>query len=55
MRAFQSSCWAVCVVAAACCGCSVVVDPESLLIRCEVQSGHADPCAEVGLICASGT
>jgi hypothetical protein len=55
VRAFQSSCWAVCVVAAACCGCSVVVDPESLLIRCEVQSGHADPCADLGLICASGT
>ena len=40
---------------AACCGCSLVVDPESLLIRCDVQSGHADPCAELGLICASGT
>jgi hypothetical protein len=55
VRTFRSSCWALCLVAAACCGCSVVVDPETLLIRCEVQDGHADPCTDLGMICASGT
>lgn len=41
--------------AAAASGCSAVVDPESLLIRCEARSGAADPCAELGLTCAGGT
>jgi hypothetical protein len=36
-------------------GCSAVVDPENLLVRCEARSGEADPCAELGLRCASGT
>jgi hypothetical protein len=36
-------------------GCSAVVDPEVLLIRCEARSGAADPCAERGLTCEGGT
>ncbi len=36
-------------------GCTVLVDPESQLVRCEARSGASDPCAELGLTCASGT
>jgi hypothetical protein len=35
-------------------GCSAVVDPETLLIRCE-RTGDVDPCAERGLTCSGGT
>ena len=48
----------LCLLAAlvlACAGCSLVVDPESLLIRCSMQDGEPDPCADIGLVCASGT
>jgi hypothetical protein len=31
-----------------------VVDPETLLIRCETRSGEVDPCAERGLTCSGG-
>lgn len=43
------------MLAAALCGCSALVDPENLLIRCETRSGSPDPCAGLGLTCASGT
>jgi len=45
----------VAALVAASCGCSAVVDPETLLIRCETRSGEADPCAKLGLTCAGGT
>jgi hypothetical protein len=52
-------CWVmgllVVALAAASVGCSAVVDPEVLLIRCETQSGTVDPCAERGLTCSGGT
>ena len=43
------------VLALALFGCSALVDPESLLVQCEARSGAPDPCAELGLTCASGT
>jgi hypothetical protein len=52
---FRGRFWVTTALALACCGCSLVVDPESLLIRCSVQSGHPDPCADLDMICASGT
>jgi hypothetical protein len=36
-------------------GCSLVIDPDSLLIRCSVESGQPDPCVELGMTCSSGT
>lgn len=39
------------------CGCALVVDPDTLEIRCEfdAESGGHDPCLEAGLHCIEGS
>src|ERR1051326_7578271 len=53
MRMFGYRRWIMCVLGLACCGCTAIVDPEPLLVRCSVQNGK-DPCTELGLVCVSG-
>jgi hypothetical protein len=43
------------VLAFSCCGCSALIDPGSLLTRCDLAADGSDPCQAVGLTCVDGT
>ena len=48
---------ALCLVSAWLGSCSLLVDPGSLVIKCEAAPGvtEADPCIEAGMHCVAGT
>jgi hypothetical protein len=52
MRLLSQAAW---VWALSLCGCSLLVDPDSLAIKCDVPAGRtmADPCLSVGLHCVA--
>jgi len=35
-------------------GCTALVDPENLVVRCQVEAGEDDPCEAIGLSCVAG-